>query len=86
MVSSCSKLWTLYYPAVKAELTELFTFLQITKSDFYTWLEIFNMKLDAKLTSDFIAAKIPEVLASRNMANNPIPVKDSDLRSIYLSL
>ena len=76
----------LYYPAVSAELDELFRFLQISKTDFFVWLESFNLKLDAKLTPDFIAAKIPEVLASRNMANNPVSVQDETIRAIFQSL
>ncbi|MFO7660001.1 MAG: iron-containing alcohol dehydrogenase [Candidatus Cloacimonadaceae bacterium] len=76
----------LYYPALEAELTELFSFLQISKTDFFTWLDSFGLKLDAQLTDDFIAAKIPEVLASRNMANNPVQVKEPDIRALYKSL
>ncbi len=76
----------LYYPAVKAELDELFSFLQMSRSDFYSWLDSFQMHMETKLTPDFIEAKIPEVLASRNMANNPITASDQDIRDLYHSL
>jgi len=76
----------LYYPVVKTELDELFSLLKISKSDFFNWLDSFNLTLEIALTPDFIEAKIPEVLASRNMANNPITVTDEDIRRIYNSL
>jgi alcohol dehydrogenase class IV len=76
----------LYYPYVKDELEELFRFLQISKQDFYNWLDSLEMKSGVTLTEDFIAEKIPEVLASRNMANNPFEVSSEDISRIYKSL
>jgi alcohol dehydrogenase class IV len=73
----------LYYPAVKHELDELFAYLSISKSEFYDWLDAFEMSSKVKLTPDFIETKIPEVLASRNMANNPFEIKAEDIRRIY---
>jgi alcohol dehydrogenase class IV len=76
----------LYYPAVKTELDELFRFLNISRAEFYDWLESFDMTAGIKLSDDFIEAKIPEVLASRNMANNPFEVSPEQIRSIYETL
>lgn len=76
----------LYYPAVSAELDELFSFLRMSKADFFRWLDSFQMHMETKLTPDFIEAKIPEVLASRNMANNPVTASEDDIRALYESL
>jgi alcohol dehydrogenase class IV len=73
----------LYYPSVKQDLDGLFAFLQISKADFYDWLDTFAMSMDGKITPDFIEARIPEVLSSRNMSNNPIEIKAEDIRKIY---
>jgi len=76
----------LYYPYVSIELDDMFTYLGISKNDFYNWLDSFEMKFAGSLTDDFIDAKIPEVLASRNMANNPFTATADDIRNLYLSL
>ncbi len=76
----------LYYPAIKHELDELFAYLKITKQEFYKWLDSLGMSAGITVTDDFINEKIPEVLASRNMANNPFEVSSDDIRKIYLSL
>ncbi len=80
------QMMSLYYPFVKAELDELFTYLGISRQNFYDWLDTLGMKTDTKLSTDFIETKIPEVLASRNMANNPFEIKAEDVRSLYRSL
>jgi len=76
----------LYYPYVSAELDDLFAYLSISRQDFYAWLDVFQMAAGVKISQDFIEAKIPEVLASRNMANNPFAVTAEDIRKIYLTL
>lgn len=80
------QMMNLYYPFVKAELDDLFTYLSFNRQKFYDWLDTLDMKMNAKLTSDFIEARIPEVLASRNMANNPFDFKAEDISNIYQSL
>jgi alcohol dehydrogenase class IV len=76
----------LYYPAVEQELTELFTFLGINKPMFFDWLDSFELIFKGKITPEFIEEKIPEVLTSRNMANNPLTISAEDIRSLYQSL
>jgi alcohol dehydrogenase class IV len=76
----------LYYPTLQDELDSLFRFLDISKLEFYAWLKSFDMTAGIKLPAEFIEAKIPEVLASRNMANNPFEVSAEHIRSIYETL
>lgn len=76
----------LYYPYVKQELDDLFAYLGIDKNSFFAWLDSFEMRFEGALSQEFIDEKIPEVLASRNMANNPFSVSDKDIRSLFSSL
>jgi alcohol dehydrogenase len=76
----------LYYPYIKEELNNLFSNLNITREDFENWLDRFPLKAEFDLREEFIENHIAEVLASRNMANTPIKVKEEDIRKIYKSL
>jgi alcohol dehydrogenase class IV len=76
----------LYYPAIQKELDELFSYLHITRTVFYTWLDSLEMKTGVKLSTKFIEAKTPEVLASRNMVNNPMDISAEAICAIYKSL
>lgn len=76
----------LYYPAVKAELDALFSSLGISREQFYRWLEALQLSLDVGISEGFIEERVPEVLASRNMANNPFEISEDDIRRIYLEL
>lgn len=76
----------LYYPAVRKELDMLFASLGITQMQFYQWLEALRFTIDIRLSDSFIEEKTPEVLASRNMANNPFEVGAEDIRKIYREL
>ncbi|HQF81480.1 MAG TPA: iron-containing alcohol dehydrogenase [Candidatus Syntrophosphaera thermopropionivorans] len=76
----------LYYPYIKEELDNLFSNLNITREDFENWLDRFPLKAEFDLSEEFIESHIAEVLASRNMANTPIKVKEEDIRKIYKSL
>jgi len=75
-----------YYPYIKEELDILFSKLNITREDFENWLDRFPLKAELDLSEEFIESHIAEVLASRNMANTPIKVKEEDIRKIYKSL
>jgi alcohol dehydrogenase len=76
----------LYYPYVKTELDSLFNYLNISRNGFSRWLDTLDLTTGVKLTSEFIETKIPEVMSSRNMANNPLEVSSEHIRLIYQSL
>lgn len=76
----------LYYPAVKADLDDLFSYLRISREDFFLWLDGLQMSAGVSIPPEFIDAKIPEILASRNMANNPFEVTADAIRSILEQL
>lgn len=76
----------LYYPYVKAELEQLFAWLQMSRADFYAWLSQFELVLDKPVTNDFIQRRIDEVMNSRNMANNPYKIPISDVKALYKTL
>lgn len=76
----------LYYPSVELELDQLFSWLKMSRSDFYAWLKQFELKLDAPVTIDFIEHRAEEVLNSRNMANNPFEIGISTIKALYRSL
>ncbi len=76
----------LYYPAVKKELDALFAALGITQMQFYQWLEALQLSLDVQISEGFIEERTPEVMASRNMANNPFEISEDDIRRLYHEL
>lgn len=76
----------LYYPAVKTELNSLFDHLKTSRDGFYDWLDSLGLQAGIKVPEEFIAAKTAEILASRNMANNPLEVKAEDIASILRGL
>jgi len=69
----------LYYPWVNSELDELFLHLGMGKNDFHAWLESLELSMGVRLTEEFIRLRVPEIMASRNMANNPFPVSPEDI-------
>ncbi len=76
----------LFYPAVKKELDELFAYLKINKSDFFVWLDSFDMKVEAKIDDKFIDKYLNQVMSSKNMLINPIKVKEAEIIKIYSEL
>ncbi len=76
----------LYYPALTEELDSLFTALGLSREEFKAWLVSLPFSADLELSDAFIAASVDEVLASRNMANNPLEISPAQIRAIYLSL
>ena len=76
----------LYYPSIKKELDALFAALNITQSQFYGWLEALKLSLDVQISEGFINERTPEVMSSRNMANNPFVVSEDAIRKIYHEL
>jgi alcohol dehydrogenase class IV len=76
----------LYYPGVSKELDDLFASLSISREQFYEWLEALKLSIDIRISDHFIDEKLPEVLTSRNMANNPFEISEDDIRKIYYDL
>ncbi|PKN77768.1 MAG: alcohol dehydrogenase [Candidatus Cloacimonetes bacterium HGW-Cloacimonetes-1] len=76
----------LYYPAVEAELKDLFHEMKISQHKFFEWIEALQLSIDIHLTPDFMDTRIPEVLSSRNMSNNPFEISSEDIKKIYLDL
>ncbi|MCD6181961.1 MAG: iron-containing alcohol dehydrogenase [Candidatus Cloacimonetes bacterium] len=76
----------LYQPAVSSELNALFAYIHMDMEEFFAWLAQFDLTINAEITDEFIARRTPEVLASRNMANNPFPIDASTIEKIYKSL
>lgn len=76
----------LCYSTLQEDLDELFSYVGITRSHFYEWLTSLDLAINTPLTNSFIENALPEVMASRNMANNPIEIELDDIRKIYLSL
>jgi len=76
----------LYEPHISNRIDNLFSYLSIKKSDFFTWLDSLNMKFTYKITDDFINERIEEVMNSRNMALNPCIINKKDIINIYKSI
>ncbi|HOC94606.1 MAG TPA: iron-containing alcohol dehydrogenase [Candidatus Cloacimonadota bacterium] len=76
----------LYSRALEPELDELFHALGMGRQDFYAWLDGLGMKAELDITEEFIAMAVPEVMGSRNMANNPFAVSAEEVAELYRSL
>lgn len=76
----------LFYPARKAELDTLFATLNTDIDGFAAWLQSLDLPPAPQLDDDFIAKSVQEVLASRNMANNPLEVSAHQIQRIYQEL
>ena len=73
----------MFYPTLKEILDRLFSYLNMTREEFYQWLEMVGVKADFKLTDEFINEKVIEVSKSRNMVLNPIEVDIEKLKKLY---
>ena len=76
----------LYEPAIKDRLALIWNYMNITKSQFFDWLDTFVMTFEGNIDYNFIQRRINEVMNSRNMALNPIKVKDYEIINIYKQL
>ncbi len=72
----------LYYPAICSELESLFSALNTTRRGFLDWLSALPFSKTLELTDAFIVNAIPQIMASRNMALNPIKVSEYQVRLI----
>ena len=76
----------LYYPHAKAGLDELFDYLKMSKEEFYNWLEQFNLMLNEKLDEELINYMTSKVMATRNMALNPLVVSQEKVKELYRNI
>ncbi len=76
----------LFYPALREELDALFSALGLSLSGFEAWLEGLSLTAKLELSDAFIEKSVSEVMASRNMANNPFEVNAGQIRDIYRGL
>ncbi|HQO47415.1 MAG TPA: iron-containing alcohol dehydrogenase [Candidatus Cloacimonas sp.] len=76
----------LFYPAVHQELDDLFSYLQISKDDFYAWLHSLPFERKIEFSNDFIDKAIPQIMSSRNMALNPLLVSEQQVRNLLENL
>lgn len=80
------RIMELYRPAVAGELDSLFRSLELSREDFFAWLDGFGLKTGLELTEEFIEAHIEEVMNSRNMANNPLRVEPATIAELFRSV
>lgn len=73
----------LFYPSVKEGLDEMFRQLNMSKEEFYDWLDSLDLIYDGQITEEFIEAKYDEVMQSRNMGNNPFEVNAEQVKEVY---
>ena len=73
----------MFYPSLKSIFDRLFAYLNMTREEFYKWLESVGVKADFKLSDEFIDEKAIEVSQSRNMALNPIKVEIPKIKELY---
>ncbi len=76
----------LSYPSVHSELDDLFSYLQMSKEDFFAWLDSLPFERKIELSDDFIEKALPQITCSRNMALNPLPVSEKQIRTILANL
>ena len=76
----------LYKPAVHELLDEAFGSFHFSMEDFFSWLDDLNLKADVQITEEFVNERVPEVMSSRNMLNNPLEVTAEQIADILWSL
>jgi alcohol dehydrogenase len=76
----------LYYPYIKKEIDDLFNFLNITKTQFYDFIDKLKMEYKICISDNDMDSFLEEVANSRNMANNPFEISKSQIKSIYNQL
>lgn len=76
------EIMNLYQPYVRPELDALFAALQISKEQFLEWLLALPFQKKVNILDEFIFRAIPQIMASRNMALNPLQVSADDIRNI----
>ena len=73
----------IYYPGVRQEIDGLFEYLCISQNDFFNWLKKFDLQLKQELDEELIDFMTAKVMATRNMALNPINITSADVKELY---
>lgn len=73
----------IYYPGIQKEIDGLLDYLNITLEDFFSWLKKFDLNLNEKLDEELIDYMTDKVMATRNMALNPISVSREEVKELY---
>ena len=76
----------LYYHDISDLIDSLFNSLNMTKCQFYDWLEQFPLDVQIPISDQMIEDKIPEIQSARNTALSPTIPSDEDIRSILKTL
>lgn len=75
-----------YAPALRDELSALFTFLECSMQDFWDWLDEFPLQVKVEADDARLRAWIPQILAARNTAISPIQPTPEDLLALLKSV
>jgi alcohol dehydrogenase len=73
----------MYYPHIKQEIDDLLVYLKMSLEDFFSWLKKFDLKLNEKLDEGLIDYMTEKVMATRNMALNPVDVSREEVKELY---
>lgn len=73
----------LYYPEIKSEIDDLMAYLAMTQEQFFAWLQKFDLTLKEKLDQELIDYMTEKVMATRNMALNPVLVSSDQVKALY---
>ena len=76
----------LYSDALTSELDSLFKFLEITREEFYLWLQKWTSGLKLNLPGEFIDRATEEIMGSRNMTQNPRDISSEEIKKILKKL
>jgi hypothetical protein len=73
----------LYESEIKPMIDTTLMSIGIDKQQLFAWLDTLDLKFTGKIDENFLSQRVPEVLASRNMALTPVKVTEKDILSIY---
>lgn len=76
----------LFWDAVGDLVTDALASFGMDRPGFLTWLSRLGLKAEMQIDEAFIRRSVPEVMASRNMANNPLEISPQQIASVYRSL
>ncbi len=80
------EMMNLFSSDIIEDLNSLFSFLKLTRDQFYLWLDKWIPESRLDLPEDFIIKATDEIMGSRNMAQNPREVSSEEVKSILKKL